>query len=143
MTTRTGFTRGYRVWFLLDALVTGVNAAAYLLLHRWLDDVLGANPTIYLVVGVVLTAFTFTLAAVACTSRPLIGLANLLVVLNTAWSIGSIVIAIVNPYGFNGWGLAWVAAQAAVVLAFTTLQATALGRQRNARLAPTPRQSLR
>lgn len=117
---------GVRLWFGLDAVVTGGNAVAYLALAAVLTDWLGAESSTYRWLGVALAGFTLALAAVAGGMLRPGTAAWLLVAANAAWSLGSLVVAATGALGFEPLGRGWVLAQAVVVLAFALLQARAL-----------------
>ncbi len=118
--------RRVRRWFVVDGLVTGVNALAYLTLSTVLPAFLGASSAVYLWVGAVLAVVTIGLLVVGLSRRPVRGLAWLLVVVNVVWSIGSFVVAAMNPFERTVVGLVWTVAQGFVVLAFAVLQTAAL-----------------
>lgn len=125
-TTTTSVRRRYRLWFLIDGLVTGVNALAYLLLSQFLPGLFGSTVALYLTVGIILAVVTIGLLIVAWSPRRLGVLAGILVVVNILWAVASFLTAAINPFGLNGLGLAWTIVQGAVVLAFGLLQARAL-----------------
>lgn len=118
-----------RMWFVVDGLVTGVNALAYLTLSTALPALLGASSVLYLWVGAVLAVVTIALFVVGLSRRPVRGLARLLVVVNVAWSIGSFVVAALNPFELALAGVVWTVVQGVVVLAFAVLQTAALRKE--------------
>ena len=120
---RSGATRfGYRWWFTADGLVTGLNAVAYLVLSSILPGPLGAASTVYLAAGAVLAAVTVGLFAVARTASSLWPLPWLLIMINVVWAVGSLVIAVADPFGLTVIGRGWVVVQAAVVGGFAIAQ---------------------
>lgn len=129
-----GTTRfGYSWWFTVDALVTGLNAVAYLALNAVLPGVLGAGPTTYLTVGVILAMVTVGLIAVARSASSLWPLPWLLIVINAVWAVASLVVAVADPFGLTVIGRGWVVAQALVVGAFAVAQLLTCRRARSAR----------
>ena len=118
--------RGYRRWFLIDGIVTGANAAAYLILSQLLPELLGSTPEVYLTVGVVLAVVTAGLLTVAWSKNRRGALAVLLVIVNVVWAAASLASAVANPFGLNPIGIAWTVAQAIVVLGFGLLQIRAI-----------------
>lgn len=126
ISTRPSLRRGYRLWFLIDAIVTAANAVAYLLLSQLLPSLLGSSPALYLTVGVVLAIVTAGLLTVTWSGRRPAVLARILVVINIAWAAASFVAAIVNPFDLTPVGIGWTVAQGVVVLGFGLLQARSL-----------------
>ncbi|MFS0893678.1 hypothetical protein [Microbacterium sp. 179-I 3D3 NHS] len=119
---------GYRRWFLVDGVVTGANAVAYLALHRQLSDLLGSAPTLYAVAGAILAIIAVGLLVVAFSRRRPRLLPEVLAVVNLLWSAASLVVALANPFQLNGWGVGWTGVQGVIVLAFAVLQLRALRR---------------
>lgn len=126
MSTRQAVASRHRFWFLLDGVVTGANAVAYLVLPQLLTAVFGSTPTLYTVAGIILAVVTLGLLVVALSSRRRRVLPELLAAVNLVWALGSFVIAFVNPFHLSVWGIVWVIAQALIVLAFAILQLRAL-----------------
>lgn len=124
--TSTPRRSGYRRWFLIDGVVTGANAVLYLVLNQLLPGWIGGTSALYLTVGVFLLVVTVGLLAVARSARPPAGLAWLLVIINVLWAATSFVVALVNPFGANGFGTVWTVVQGVIVLAFAILQARSL-----------------
>jgi hypothetical protein len=123
--TQNSVERGYRLWFLIDGVITGANAAAYLVLSQVLPGLLGSTAVLYLTMGVVLAVVTAGLLTVAW-SKSRQALAVLLIVINFTWAAASLVSAVANPFGLTAIGVIWTVAQAIVVLGFGLLQARAL-----------------
>ncbi len=122
LTTKTPSRPGYRLWFLLDGLVTGANAIAYLALHKVIPDVLGSTPELYLAAGSILAVVTVALLAVAWSRSPLGALPGLLIAVNITWAAGSFVVALVDPFALSLIGRIWAVAQGAIVMLFALLQ---------------------
>lgn len=116
-------------WFGADALVTGANAVAYLALSVPLVDVLGASRGTHLAVGTFLAVFALYVGAVALASRraatPRRG-AWAAVLVNAAWVVGSVVVAVAALGDYSALGRSWLVAQAVVVGALAVMQARAL-----------------
>lgn len=125
-TSHTLLAARYRIWFLVDAVVTGANAVAYLVLHQLLPDVLGAAPALYTTTGIILAVITVGLFVVAGSARRLRVLPELLATINLVWGVGSLALALANPFHLTGWGIGWVIAQGLIVFAFGMLQLRAL-----------------
>jgi hypothetical protein len=136
--TSTSLRRGYRLWFLVDGLVTGANAVLYLLLNLLLPRLLGGSSPLYITVGIVLLVITVGLLAVARSRERLGLLALLLVIVNILWAAASFLVAAVNPFGLNGFGVAWTVAQGVIVLAFGIFQTLSLRTSPAAALAIGP-----
>lgn len=119
---------GYRLWFLVDGVITGANAVAYLALQRVLPDLLGSSSTLYAAVGAVLAVVTVGLLVVAFSSRRYRFLPEALAVINLVWAAASLVVAFVNPFHLNVWGISWTGVQGVIVLGFAVLQLRALNR---------------
>lgn len=130
-TTSRPTRRGYRLWFLLDGIVTGLNAIAYVVASSVVALVLGGTPTLYITAGVILLAVTAGLFVVARSKARLEVLAASLVVINILWAAVSFMVAAVNPVGFTFVGIAWAVLQGLVVLAFGLLQAWSLRADRD------------
>ncbi|WP_152364670.1 hypothetical protein [Microlunatus speluncae] len=115
-----------RLWFGLDAVVTGLNGLGFLLLADRLAPVLGAAPTLLLSVGVFLVLVTvpLILAARATTAHPACWIP---VLINLAWVAASVVFALAAPDP-TPLGRGWIIAQALIVAIFATLQTRALRR---------------
>lgn len=118
-------TRRTRFWFGADALVTGVNAVAYLAGAGLLADLLGGDASTYRVVGALLLAFTVTVALYARSAlSPRLGWA--IVAGNAAWVIASLEVAATGALDLDGAGRVWVVLQALVVADLALMQARAL-----------------
>lgn len=123
--TNPAATRRTRFWFGADAVVTGVNAVAYLAAAGLLADLLGGEASTYRVVGAFLLAFTAAVALYARSSlSPRLGWA--IVVGNAVWVIASLEVAATGALDLDGAGRVWVVLQALVVADLALLQARAL-----------------
>ena len=118
-----------RTALLLDAVVTGVNGAAYAVAAPALAGVLGLPPDVLRGTGVFLLCYA--LAVWAAASRPRIGRRAVLAVVavNVLWAADSLVVAATGWGSPTPAGTAWICAQAAVVAGFAAVQLTALRRR--------------
>ena len=110
----------------LDAVVTGVNGAAYLAAAPLLTDLLGVPSGVLRGIGAFLLAYTAGVALVA--ARPVIsaGATEAVVGANLLWAAASVVSVVTDRFDLTAAGAVWVLLQAAVVAGFAGLQLTAL-----------------
>ena len=110
----------------LDAVVTGVNGAAYLAAAPLLTDLLGVPSGMLRGIGAFLLAYTAGVALVA--ARPVIsaGATEAVVGANLLWAAASVVSVVTDRFDLTAAGAVWVLLQAAVVAGFAGLQLTAL-----------------
>ena len=113
----------------LDAVVTGLNGAAYLAAAPLLDDVLGLPGGLLRGVGVFLLVYAVAVWLVG-TGPSVSGAAvEAVVVANVLWAIGSVV-AVVTGFGSpTTVGAVWLVLQAVVVAGFAALQLAGLRRR--------------
>jgi hypothetical protein len=113
----------------LDAVVTGLNGAAYLAAAPLLDDVLGLSRGLLRGVGVFLLVYAVAVWAVG-SGRRISGIAVEAVIgANGLWAVGSVV-AVVTGFGSpTTVGAVWLVLQAAVVAGFAALQLAGLRRR--------------
>lgn len=130
LTTTNARRPGYRVWFLLDGLVTGVNAVAYLALPQILPELLGSTPATFVTAGLILAVVTVGLLAVAWARPELGALAGVLIAVNVIWALGSFVVALANPLSLSTIGIVWTVVQGLIVSAFAIFQVRARARYR-------------
>lgn len=114
-----------RLWFGLDALVTGVNAIGYLALASVLDGPLGADAATYRWIGAGLLVFSLVVGGYARATDPAPGIGRAVVAVNAGWVAASLVVAATGALDLEPLGRCWVVAQAAVVAALTVQQARA------------------
>ncbi len=108
----------------LDAVVTGLNGAAYLAAAPLLDDLLGLSPGLLRGAGAFLLVFAAAVWAVSIRPRP--WAVETVVVSNLAWAVGSVVTDLFTP---TTVGAVWLVLQALVVAAFAVLQLAGLRRR--------------
>ena len=120
----------------LDAVVTGANAVAYLVLAGPLSDLFGMPASALRAIGAFLAVFAIGVWAVAAraeTSRPA---AATVAVANLAWAAGSVGALIADAWSPETVGAVWIALQAAVVALFGDLQLLGLRRETRGAAAP-------
>ena len=121
----------------LDALVTGVNGAAYLLLAGPLGELLGLAPTLLRGAGAFLLAFAALVWVAGTRERVSRAAVSAIVAANAVWAIDSLVAALVGWGSPSTTGTVWLVTQALVVGAFAELQLTGLRRAPRAGMATT------
>ncbi|MGK5112554.1 MULTISPECIES: hypothetical protein [unclassified Geodermatophilus] len=110
----------------LDAVVTGLNGAAYLLAAGPLADLLGLPDGVLRGVGVFLLVYAAAVWLVG--DRPVAPAVRTVVGANLLWAAGSVVVVIADLGTPSTVGAVWLVLQAAVVAAFAVLQAAGLRR---------------
>ena len=123
----------------LDAVVTGVNGVAYLLLADPLEDLLGLSPALMRPIGAFLVLFAAAVWFVA--TRPTRPAVLTIVAANGAWAVGSIAFAAAGASSPTTVGTVWVVLQALVVGGFAALQALASRPEPSAGVRPSPNSS--
>jgi hypothetical protein len=123
----------------LDAIVTGANAVAYLVLAGPLSDLFGMPASALRAIGAFLAVFAIGVWAVAARAEISRPAAATVAVANLAWAAGSVVALIADAWSPETVGAVWIALQAAVVALFGDLQL--LGVRRGARSAAAPAMS--
>lgn len=117
-----------RLWFAADAVITGVNALAYLVAAGPLADLLGGDAGTYRGIGLFLLAYAVAVGLYARSSMPARpGWA--IIAGNLVWVVASLEVAVTGAFGLETAGRAWVVAQALVVADLALLQARALRRR--------------
>jgi hypothetical protein len=109
-----------------DAVVSGLNGVAYLLLAGPLADLLGLPAGAVLAVGVFLLVYGAAVWMVG--ERPLPAAVRTVVVGNLLWTAGSIAVVAADVGTPTPIGAAWLVLQAVVVAGFAVLQLTGLRR---------------
>lgn len=116
------------LWFAADAVITGVNALAYLAAAGPLADLLGGDPATYRGVGLFMVAYAVAVGLYARSSLSArVGWG--IVVGNLVWVVASLEVALTNAFDLDGLGRAWIVAQAVVVADLALLQARSLRRR--------------
>jgi hypothetical protein len=110
----------------LDAVVTGLNGAAYLLAASPLADLLGLPAGWLLGTGVFLLAYAAAVWLVD--TRPTPPAVRTVVAANALWAAGSVVVVLAGLGSPTTVGAVWLVLQALVVAAFAVLQAAGLRR---------------
>jgi hypothetical protein len=114
-----------RLVLTLDAAVTGVNGAAYLVAAGPLEDLLGVPPDVLRPIGAFLLAFAAAVAFVASRPVPPRAAVTAIVDANALWAIGSIAFLALGVSSPTVAGGVWIALQAVVVASFAALQLSA------------------
>ena len=104
----------------LDAIVTGLNGAAYLVAAGPLGDLLGLESGLLRALGAFLLAFAVAVWAIA--TRPTRGGVAFVIEANVAWVLGSLAAAAFGWSSPETVGTIWIVLQAAVVALFAALQ---------------------
>jgi hypothetical protein len=112
----------------LDAVVTGVNGAAYLVAAGPLEDLLGVSPDLLRPLGAFLVLFAGAVWLVATRPQPPRAAVSAIVEANAAWAVGSLVFLALGASSPTVVGGVWIALQAVVVAGFAALQLAALRR---------------
>ncbi|MGY1822498.1 hypothetical protein [Geodermatophilus sp. SYSU D00079] len=110
----------------LDAVVTGLNGAAYVLAASPLAGLLGLPSDWLRGAGVFLLAFTVAVGSVA--ARPVPSAVRAVVAANAIWAAGSVAVVLAGTGTPTTTGVVWLLLQAVVVAAFAVLQAAGLRR---------------
>ena len=110
----------------LDAVVTGVNGAAYLAAAPLLSELLGVPSGALRGLGAFLLAYAAGVALVA--ARPVVsaGATEVVVGANLLWAAASVAAVATDRFDLTTTGAVWVLLQAAAVAGFAALQLTAL-----------------
>jgi hypothetical protein len=110
----------------LDAVVSGLNGAAYLLAAAPLADLLGLDAGVLRGLGAFLLAYGAAVWLVA--DRPAPPAVRTVVAGNALWAAGSLAAVATGLGSPTTLGAVWLVLQALVVAAFAALQATGLRR---------------
>lgn len=106
----------------LDAIVTAANAVAYLALSGPLDDLLGIDRGLLLVLGAFLLVYGAAVGVLATRRSPRPFAVQLVVEANAAWAVASIAVLVSGVLDLATAGAVWVPLQAAVVAGFAAVQ---------------------
>jgi hypothetical protein len=125
-TTTTAPAPLLRLALRLDAVVSGLNGAAYLLAAAPLADLLGLDAGVLRGLGAFLLAYGAAVWLVA--DRPAPPAVRTVVAGNALWAAGSLAAVATGLGSPTTLGAVWLVLQALVVAAFAALQATGLRR---------------
>lgn len=120
----------------LDAAVTGVNGAAYLLAAGPIGDLLGLSPSMLRALGAFLLVFSAVVAFAGTREEIPRRLVLAIVAANAAWALDSLIAAVAGWGSPETIGTVWIVAQAVVVGGFAELQLA--GERRRSRPAGAP-----
>ena len=109
-----------------DAVVTGANGAAYLLLAGPLSDLLGPSTGMLRAIGVFLLVFAAAVWLVG--DRPAPPAVRVVITANLLWTAASIAVVVGGLAGLTTIGAVWAVLQAVVVAGFALLQLAGLRR---------------
>ncbi|HZB21312.1 MAG TPA: hypothetical protein VE463_15860 [Blastococcus sp.] len=113
----------------LDAVVTGLNGAAYLAAAPLLDDVLGLSGGLLRGIGAFLLVYAAAVWLVGAGVRISTAAVGAVVVANALWAIGSVAVVVTGAGSPTTVGAVWLVLQAVVVAAFAALQVAGLRRR--------------
>lgn len=117
--------RRARLWFGADAVVTGANALAYLVVAGPLADLFGADAGTLRALGLFMVGYAVAVALYA--RSPLsAGLGWTIVAGNAVWVVASLEIAATGAFDLDTAGRVWAVLQAVVVADLALLQARSL-----------------
>ncbi|MFF5210850.1 hypothetical protein [Streptosporangium sp. NPDC000396] len=106
----------------LDAVVTGANGLAYLLLAGPINDLLGLPVALQYGIGAFLAVYGVAVGLIAQPARVNRSAALAVVVLNALWAVVSVAELAMGGLGVTTLGAIWVVMQAATVGGFAALQ---------------------
>jgi hypothetical protein len=125
-TTTTAPTPLLRTALRLDAVVSGLNGAAYLLIAGPLSDLLGLSAGVLRAVGIFLLVYAAAVWLVGV--RPVAPAVRVVITGNLLWSAGSIAVVVADLGTPTTIGAVWLVLQAIVVAGFAALQIAGLRR---------------
>lgn len=106
----------------LDAVVTAVNGLVYLALSGPVSDLLGVDRGLLLVLGAALLGYALGVARLARGAVPSPRPVSLVIDVNAAWAVASIVVLVTGVLDPSTAGYVWIPLQAAVVMGFAVVQ---------------------
>ncbi len=109
-----------------DAVVTGANGAAYLLLAGPLSDLLGPSTDVLRPVGVFLLVFAASVWLVG--DRPAAPAVRVVITANLLWTAGSIAVVVAGLGSLTTVGAVWAVLQAVVVAGLAGMQLAGMRR---------------
>jgi hypothetical protein len=113
----------------LDAAITGLNGAAYILAAPVLDDLLGLSTGLLRGTGAFLLGVAAAVWLVGTRRSPGTAAVRAVIALNALWAVGSVVAVLTGAGTPTTVGAVWIVLQAVVVAAFAGLQAAGLRRR--------------
>lgn len=113
----------------LDAVVTGLNGAAYLAAAPLLDDLLGLSGGLLRGAGAFLLVYALAVWLVGAGRRISAAAVEAVVVANVLWVIGSVLAAVSGLGSPTTAGAVWLVLQAVVVAGFAAVQFAGLRRR--------------
>jgi hypothetical protein len=113
----------------LDAAITGLNGAAYILAAPLLDDLLGLSAGLLRGTGAVLLVVSAGIWLVGARPRPGAAAVRAVIALNALWAAGSVVVVLTGAGTPTTTGAVWIVLQAVVVAALAGLQVAGLRRR--------------
>ncbi|MEE1843386.1 hypothetical protein ABZ776_12055 [Streptomyces sp. NPDC007076] len=117
-----------RAALVADVVLTGANGIGYLVLATVLDSFLGVPRSVQYPVGVFLTVYALWVLTVARQESIGRGAVAVIIALNTAWAVVSVVAVVVDALTATGVGNGWIVFQGLVVAAMGALQYAGLRR---------------
>lgn len=114
----------------LDAVVTGVNGLAYLVLAGPIESLLGLDSRIGIGIGLFLLVYAAGVGLVGAPASINVTGVRAVVVGNIAWSIVSLAALATGVLDLKALGAVWTVMQAAVVGGFAALQVLGLRKAR-------------
>jgi hypothetical protein len=113
-----------------DAAATVATGALLAIGGGLLADLTGLPATVTLLLGLFLIAFAALVGWAGMQRETPRGAATLIVFVNAAWVVGSLIVLLAGTFPLSLLGVAFVIAQAAAVAVLATLQWVGLGRAR-------------
>lgn len=120
--------RRLRQLLALDAVVTGGNGLAYVLIAGPLETLLGVSADLLPPIGAFLIAYCIAVAVVAGRATPPRAATRTIIVANLAWAAASLLVLASGALSPTLIGGLWIVAQAIVVSGFAAAQSGALRR---------------
>ncbi|MFF2087672.1 hypothetical protein ACFVVM_28175 [Nocardia sp. NPDC058176] len=117
-----------RVSLRLDAVVTGANGLAYLVLAQPLERLLGLDARLGVAIGIFLTAYGIAVALVGRPAHINRTAVSVVAIGNLTWVLASLVAVATGALGLTTVGSIWGVLQAITVGAFAALQYLGLRR---------------
>jgi hypothetical protein len=119
-----------RFAFVADALATAATGALLVIGGALLAELTGLPAAAAMPLGLFLIAFAAFVGWVGLQQQTPRAAATLIVVVNAAWVVGSVIVVLAGTFPLTLLGVAFVLVQAVAVAAFVGLQWVGLGRTR-------------